>query len=47
MTASSVPGVSILIPTWNDAADLAACLDWLKLLDYPRGRIEIVIWDNS
>ena len=47
MTNASIPGVSIFIPTWNDATDLAACLDSLKLLDYPRGRVEIVIWDNN
>lgn len=47
MISPVAAGVSIFIPTWNDAADLAACLESLKRLDYPLGRIEIVIWDND
>lgn len=47
MTASEAPLVSIFIPTYNDAEPLAACLQSLGALDYPRGQAEIVVWDNA
>ena len=45
--AGSFPGVSVFIPTYNDAADLAPCLESLRALQYPRHRLEIVVWDNA
>jgi len=42
----SQPCVSIFIPTYNDQTDLSACLESLRCLDYPKQKIEIVIWDN-
>jgi len=47
MTAPQAPRVSIFIPTYNDAEPLAACLESLGALDYPRGQVEIVVWDNA
>jgi GT2 family glycosyltransferase len=41
------PSVSIFIPTYNDKTDLSACLESIRQLDYPRKRVEIVIWDNA
>jgi GT2 family glycosyltransferase len=41
------PGVSVFIPAWNDAVDLAACLRSLRGLRYPRERVEVVVWDNG
>ncbi len=45
--AGSFPGVSVFIPTYNDATDLAPCLESLRALQYPRHRLEIVVWDNA
>ena len=39
--------VSIVIPTWNRKELLMACLSSLQRLDYPRSRMEIVVWDNG
>jgi GT2 family glycosyltransferase len=47
MTTPEAPPVSIFIPTYNDAEPLAACLESLGALDYTRGRVEIVVWDNA
>jgi len=41
------PSVSIFIPTYNDKTDLSACLDSIRQLDYPKRRVEIIIWDNA
>ena len=41
------PTVSIFIPTYNDKTHLSACLESISQLDYPRKRVEIVIWDNG
>jgi GT2 family glycosyltransferase len=41
------PLVSIFIPTYNDQTDLLACLETIRLLDYPKEKIEILIWDNA
>jgi len=47
MSGGAVPGVSVFVPAWNDAADLAACLESLRALRYPRERLEVVVWDNG
>jgi GT2 family glycosyltransferase len=47
MTLPEAPRVSVFIPTYNDAEPLAACLESLGALDYPRGQVEIVVWDNA
>jgi hypothetical protein len=47
MTAREAPLVSVFIPAYNDAGPLAACLESLCALDYPRGQVEIVVWDNA
>ena len=39
--------ISIFIPTYNDQKDLLACLESIRHLDYPKEKIEIVIWDNA
>lgn len=45
MTAD--PFVSVLVPTWNNVAELLECLASLRGLDYPRDRLEIVVFDNG
>lgn len=40
------PKISIFIPTYKDETDLSACLESINELDYPKEKIEIVIWDN-
>ncbi len=41
------PNVSIFIPTFNDRKDLLPCLESIRRLDYPKEKIEIVVWDNA
>ncbi len=41
------PFVSVLIPTWNNAGQLLECLASIRALDYPRARLEIVVFDNG
>ncbi|MEO0455042.1 MAG: glycosyltransferase [Cyanobacteria bacterium P01_A01_bin.114] len=38
---------SIVIPTYNRPRQLAACLESLKALDYPRDRFEVVVVDDG
>lgn len=41
------PNVSIFIPTFNDKVDLLPCLKSIQSIDYPKDKIEIVVWDNA
>lgn len=41
------PFISVFIPTYNDQVDLSACLESIRLLNYPKEKIEIIIWDNA
>lgn len=41
------PFVSIIIPMYNAAATIEACLDGLFKLDYPKDRFEVIIVDNN
>jgi len=41
------PNVSIFIPTFNDLIDLLPCLKSIQNIDYPKDKIEIVVWDNA
>lgn len=41
------PIVSVLIPTWNNADELVACLQSLRQVQYPRDRVEVVVFDNG
>jgi GT2 family glycosyltransferase len=43
----STPYLSIFIPTYNDSTDLSTCLKSLSHLDYPKRKLEIIIWDNA
>lgn len=43
----TAPFVSILIPTWNNVDELVECLASVRTLDYPRERLEIVVFDNG
>jgi GT2 family glycosyltransferase len=45
--ALSLPLTSIFIPTYNDQSDLLPCLESIRRTDYPKEKIEIVIWDNA
>ena len=37
----------MFIPTYNDQTDLSACLETIRLSNYPKEKIEILIWDNA
>jgi len=41
------PGVSILVPAYNEEIVMAGTLESLLHLDYPRDRLEIIIIDDS
>lgn len=41
------PFVSIFIPSYNDQIDLSACLDSLRLIHYPKQKLELLVWDNG
>jgi len=43
----NLPSTSIFIPTYNDKSDLLPCLESIRRTDYPKEKIEIVIWDNA
>jgi len=43
----NLPFTSIFIPTYNDQSDLLPCLESIRRTDYPKEKIEIVIWDNA
>ncbi|MDH4179162.1 MAG: glycosyltransferase family 2 protein, partial [Armatimonadota bacterium] len=41
------PGISILVPAYNEEIVMAGTLESLLHLDYPRDRLEIVVIDDS
>ena len=41
------PFFSIIVPTFNRPAQLAACLESLACLDYPLGRFEVIVSDDG
>jgi cellulose synthase/poly-beta-1,6-N-acetylglucosamine synthase-like glycosyltransferase len=41
------PNVSILIPAWNEAAVIAATIDRLMRLNYPRERLHVYVIDDA
>ena len=45
--APHFPRVSILIPAWNEGAVIAATIDRLVRLDYPRERLRIYVIDDA
>ena len=46
MSTQDWPTVSVVVPVFNGAAVIGACLDSLLEQDYPRERVEIVVVDN-
>jgi GT2 family glycosyltransferase len=44
---SGAPIVSVLIATWNNGAELCACLESLRQAGYPKDRVELVVFDNG
>jgi glycosyltransferase involved in cell wall biosynthesis len=44
---AALPFVSVIIPVRNDARRLAVCLRSLAEVDYPAGRMEIIVIDNG
>jgi GT2 family glycosyltransferase len=41
------PTVTIVVPTYNGAGKLRACLDSVATLEYPRDRLETIVVDNG
>jgi glycosyltransferase involved in cell wall biosynthesis len=44
---SQAPLFSIIVPAWNRAGTLSACLPSLLHLEYPRGRFEAIVVDDG
>src|SRR5438034_10263056 len=44
---SAAPAVSVIIPHYNDLANLGACLRLLAAQTLPRSQFEIVVGDNN
>ncbi len=45
--SDATPTVSIVVPSWNGRALLAESLPALAALDYPRERVEVIVFDNG
>ena len=45
--AGALPSISIVIATYDRPRQLAACLEALRGLDYPRERFEVVVVDDG
>ncbi len=41
------PTVAVAVPCWNEEKTLAATLDSLLLLDYPKDKLKIIVVDNN
>ena len=41
------PSIALVIPTYNGASYVEACLDSVAALDYPRDRLETIVVDNG
>src|SRR3989338_2238475 len=44
--AGPLPFVSIVVPAYNESANIAACVRSLLALDYPRKRVEVIVVDD-
>jgi GT2 family glycosyltransferase len=43
----TLPAASVIVPTYRRPERLAACLDALASLDYPRGLLEVIVVDDG
>ncbi|RKX92309.1 MAG: glycosyltransferase family 2 protein, partial [Spirochaetes bacterium] len=41
------PFVSVIIPALNAESTIGLCLESIKSLDYPAGKLEIIVVDNG
>lgn len=41
------PFVSVIVPVWNGARDIARCIDAIARQDYPADRFELLVVDNG
>lgn len=46
-TPAEYPSVSIIVPVRNRPEDLMACLQSLDNLDYPKGKMEVIVVDDA
>ncbi len=47
MTRTTEPSVSIVVPAYNAAASIAACVESLLAIRFPRDQYEIIVVDNA
>lgn len=47
MIINEQPFVSIVIPTLNMREDIINCLNSIRRIEYPKKRMEVIIWDNG
>lgn len=46
-TAVNLPSVSVVVPVYNGAETIAACIESLLKQDYPSDRYDIIIVENG
>ena len=44
---SGLPSVAVIVPCWNEESTIAATAESLLALDYPKGRLEIVLVNDG
>jgi cellulose synthase/poly-beta-1,6-N-acetylglucosamine synthase-like glycosyltransferase len=44
---AALPHVTVIVPAYNEAAHIGACVASLRALDYPPGRLQIILVDNG
>jgi O-antigen biosynthesis protein len=42
-----VPQVSVIVPVFNSATTIQACVESLRTLDYPKENLELIVIDNG
>ncbi|MFH1721512.1 MAG: glycosyltransferase family 2 protein [Candidatus Altiarchaeota archaeon] len=47
LSDESLPNVSVIVPAFNEEAMLAKCIDSLLGLDYPSGKLEIIVVNDG
>ena len=47
MTERDLPSFTIIVPTFDRPRQIAACLQALACLDYPRDRVEVIVVDDG
>jgi cellulose synthase/poly-beta-1,6-N-acetylglucosamine synthase-like glycosyltransferase len=44
---AALPAVTVIVPAYNEAANIVACVASLRALDYPPEKLQIIVVDNG